>query len=88
MEETKEIMANGEVMDPETNEEVENDAAAWPIIAGIGAVGMLMGIVAQKYVIAPIGAKIKAWRQSQKASKEASESPVIEAEVVETNKTK
>ena len=87
MEETNEIMVKDcEVaLEPENEvEEAENERSAWPVIAGIGAVGMLMGIAAHKYVINPLGAKFKAWRQTKKAAKEAGKA-VVEAEIVDSS---
>ena len=90
MEERNDIMVDDyEVaLEPENKvEEAENERSAWPVIAGIGAVGMLMGIVAHKYVITPVGAKFKAWRQAKKAAKEAGKA-VVEAEIVDSNEDK
>lgn len=90
MEERNEIMVNdcGDALEPvENEEEAEKERSAWPVIAGIGAIGMLMGIAAHKYVISPGGAKFKAWRQAKKADK-GSGKAVVEAEIVDSSEDK
>ena len=58
MEERNEIMVNDyeDALEPVENEgEAEKERSAWPVIAGIGAIGMLMGIAAHKYAASEKG---------------------------------
>lgn len=86
MEETREIMANDEVYEPEIEEEteLEKEGSAWPVLAGIGGGGVLAGAALHKYVLTPVGAKFRAWRQSRKAKKDSKGNDIIDVEAVDS----
>ena len=69
--ETNEIMTNAEdIMD--VTEEVATCGGSKPLkIAGVVTGAALIGVVAYKYAIKPLWAKLKAKHEAKKASKEA-----------------
>lgn len=64
------IMNNEEVMETTTEEIVEAASkGGFKKVATFG-LGMIAGVVAYKYVLKPVGAKIKTWNEERKAKKQ------------------
>lgn len=77
------IMNNEEVMETTTEEIVEAASkGGFKKVATFG-LGMIAGVVAYKYVLKPVGAKIKTWNEERKAKKQVVDDAVFD-EVDET----
>lgn len=64
------IMNREEVMETTTEEIVEAASESGFKKAATLGLGMIVGVVAYKYVLNPVGAKIKMWNEERKAKKQ------------------